>query len=109
MLEPTLNLTHREAHRIVAVFLRLVQDQEYRLARGGQLRQEMLEAEQVGSDLSENYRFNWQYEAAVSCIKHLGGLGKMFNEAHPDDQLSAQDLVDVFAKAIVMLKKASGT
>jgi len=69
-----------------------------RLAHGAALRQEIREAIAEGKSVN-HYRYVWLVESATQLMSILGIMANEFDQAHPDDMCSAQDLMDILRVA----------
>jgi hypothetical protein len=77
---------------------------ENRLEHGAQLRDAMFEAIKRG-EKPTGYRAEWLRKTAMELIATMEDASLEFNLNHPDDQISAMDLMDVLATAMGVLKR----
>ena len=97
----------KEAQDIAQTFQRLLDQNREKIDKGLAVREDLRQRAEAGEDVSQHYRFRWMDDSSKSVIRHLAELAKTFNDAHPEDRISVTDLMDVFARAIVLLKHAS--
>lgn len=95
-----------EAKRISLIFQNFAGAQSRRLVKGAKLREQMHERLKAGEDLEADPRFQWMDQGAKAAIQQLAALAKVFNDQHPQDQLSANDLIDALARGIVLIQHA---
>ncbi len=88
------------------IFGRLSASTDDRLRHGLRLRQEMAEQMERG-EKPTGYRAEWLQATAVRVISEMGEAAREFNETHTDDLVSANDMLDVLATAINLLRCAS--
>lgn len=74
--------------------------QKVRLQRGVLRRQQMADALARGEDLPESPRSRWLFDTASAILECTANCAKEFNDANPDDLISAQDIGDAVATAL---------
>jgi hypothetical protein len=94
-----------EIDQVVAVFQRFATKQEVRLRRGADARVEMHAQLRAGADMSGSERFQWLNYQAKETIGFVAGVAKQYNDTHPD-RVSVDDMIDVLARAIMLLQAA---
>lgn len=77
---------------------------ENRLEHGARLRAAMFEAIKRG-EKPTGYRAEWLRGTAMEIISTLEDCALEFNLNHPNDQISAMDLMDALATAMGILKR----
>lgn len=89
-----------------SVFLRATTTTQHRLANGAQLRREI--QRQLDNDEDPTgYRVDWLKTSSKRVIAELGRIADEFNETHPEDLTSLNDLGDILSTALEMLRTAA--
>lgn len=88
------------------VLLAVVDDQE-RLRRGMQLRDQM-HADMMRGVEPKGYRAEWLSVAIDDVIYAAGQRAEAFNVVHPDDKISAFDILDVLVSSVNTWKSHCG-
>jgi hypothetical protein len=96
--------TTQEAKFVADIYSSLLKNSKTRLLRGLKLRQEMHDAIERG-ERPTGYRPDFIRAGTVKLIKMLDELAGEFNRAHPEDQCSGSDLLDVLASTNGLLKR----
>ena len=79
---------------IVAVVERYQNTPEKRLARGDLIRKAMFEAIGKGEEFP-HYRYQWFVQSIERVRTLMMLIAKDFNDSHPDDMVSGNDVLDV--------------
>jgi len=96
--------TSAEINTISEIFVSLLTRNPARLANGSRLREEM--HEQIKSGIKpEGYRPDWVRSSALRILQELVKLGQDFNENHPSDKASVNDLLDILNTVAGRIKK----
>lgn len=78
-----------------------------RLQKGVVIRSQIIQALSAGQAV-EHYRMRWATQAVERTIEYIKGLCKEFDNGHPDDMASAQDICDILRGALALVS-AEGT
>lgn len=87
------------------VLYTLVVDTPQRLKRGALLRKFIIDEIKNGKH-PNNYRVRWVNKSAKEIIEHASKLAEEFNDKYSFDQISVDDIMDVLATAIQILKSS---
>lgn len=90
---------------VVEVFHKITKQADIRLQRGLARRQEMYSQIKRG-EAATGFRADFLRQATGDVLDCLAKIGEKFNDNHPDDKISVNDLLDILATTIARLKNA---
>jgi len=100
----TLNKHLKDWSDALDVLYRLVTDKRNKLEYGRQKRLEMKEILKRGGKV-QGYRADYLLSSAQEVMLWMTTIAESFNAKYPHDRFSVQDMTDVLASTIAMLKK----
>ena len=89
---------------IVTSFKAVKKVEQSRYRKGLSIRNAIMSRITKGEEIVDNYRIDFLTNSVSRLFKFLEGLGREFNEAHPEDKFVAADLGDILVNAINILE-----
>jgi len=92
-----------ELKESVQIFAQYVETLRTPVRNGMALREQMLADIKAGK-IPTGYRYRWILESSKTMLDALAKIVEEFDQAHPDDRASPQDVMDIMAYTAEILK-----